>query len=105
MASSPGEKESPSVFAVFKFMTGSTWLTRSPSGAQFGAFSRIQLPPVAPDPIMERAPEILRAPAADAVVGIGRDIGRVDRVEAALHWQTAGKWRAARGGVACGAVC
>jgi hypothetical protein len=31
MASSPGEKESPSVFAVFKFI-------RSPSGAQFGAF-------------------------------------------------------------------
>ena len=65
---------------------------------------RIELLPVAPDPVVQRPPEILCAPAADAIVGIGRDVGRVDRAEAALHRQAAGKWRAARSGMAGGAV-
>ena len=59
---------------------------------------------VAPRAVMQRLPEIIGAPAADAVVGIGRDIGGVDHPEAALHRQAAGKRRAARRGVAGGAV-
>ncbi len=65
---------------------------------------RIEIASVARDAFVQRAPEIVGRPAADAVVRIGRDVGRVDRAEAAFHREAAGERGAARRGVASGAI-
>ena len=48
---------------------------------------RIQLLPVVPHAVPYRAHELGIAPRADAVLGIGRDVGRIDRPERQLERQ------------------
>jgi hypothetical protein len=56
---------------------------------------RVKLLPVAPHPVMQRAPEIVGAPAADSIIRVGRNVGRVNRAEPARHGEAARKWRTA----------
>jgi hypothetical protein len=53
---------------------------------------------------MHRAGEGGERPGADARLGVGRDVGRIDRPEGRRYRITAGIGRAALGGVAGGAI-
>ena len=65
---------------------------------------RVQIMPFAIDTVVHRADEFGFSPLANAGVGIGRDVGRVDRAERRFQRSPAGVENAARAGMADRAV-
>src|SRR5207248_864452 len=61
---------------------------------------RIEMPAVAIDALAQRARKCLQRPATDAAVGVGRDVGAVDRAERRLDRRAAGIGLAILRGVA-----